>query len=355
MYFFVCEKAGYDWIKVAQPDLFDLTPAIITARNDAQLQQFFSRYVFRLLEPGEARPRAIAPTPLAAPSPRLLEHVRGQLLGRSGDVPALRVVLGFVTYNNDAGDLRLAIEAAEQALRQASLAEGTAIFLVDNGEASHAMLPDGLLRRFDSQGNVGFGAAHNRLMQEAFSGGADLYVAVNPDGLLHPNAVAELVRMSHANGGAALVEALQFPMEHPKPFEADTFDTPWVSGACLAIPRRIHDAIGGFDDAFFMYCEDVDLSWRARAAGFALKTCPTALFLHAVTNRGTNRNTVRMIYESGVILARKWGAPNFEEWLRTEFDAMGLQMPRSTPITVPLEWRPYAEFGHHFSFAKARW
>ncbi len=34
-----------------------------------------------------------------------------------------------------------------------------------------------------------------------------------------------------------------------------------------------------------MYCEDVDLSWRAKGYGFALRMCPRALFLHEVTNR----------------------------------------------------------------------
>ncbi len=43
-------------------------------------------------------------------------------------------------------------------------------------------------------------------------------------------------------------------------------DVDWVSGAALMIRRDLLDVIGGFDDDFFMYCEDVDLCWRANHA-----------------------------------------------------------------------------------------
>ena len=43
-------------------------------------------------------------------------------------------------------------------------------------------------------------------------------------------------------------------------------DVDWVSGAALMIRRTLLDKIGGFDEDFFMYCEDVDLCWRANHA-----------------------------------------------------------------------------------------
>lgn len=41
-----------------------------------------------------------------------------------------------------------------------------------------------------------------------------------------------------------------------------------ISGACLMIPRRLFQAVGGFDDSYFMYSEDVDLCWKVRQAGW---------------------------------------------------------------------------------------
>jgi len=356
LYFYTCEHAGFEWIKVARPELFGHTPAIIDARNAQELDQYFARHVFRLLAPGEIRPRIVPPLPVNEVSPLLLDRVREHALGCRGDIaPGTRLAVGIVTYNNGDTELRRAIGAVLQALEWAGLSE-SAIQVLDNGHSSARMVPeDAVVHRLPSLGNVGFGAGHNVLMRAAFSEGADIYVAVNPDGILHPKALGALTHMVQAHSGRILAEALQFPMEHPKPYDPLTLDTSWVSGACLAIPRPAFEELGGFDEAFFMYCEDVDLSWRARAAGFALKTCPQALFLHAVSNRETNRQTLGQLYSSGVILARRWGAPGFEAWVQSEAAAAGLSLPSVAPLPVPEEWRHFADFGHHFSFAKPRW
>jgi GT2 family glycosyltransferase len=44
----------------------------------------------------------------------------------------------------------------------------------------------------------------------------------------------------------------------------------WISGACLATRREIWQRLGGLDDTFFMYCEDVDYCLRVRDAGFRI-------------------------------------------------------------------------------------
>jgi GT2 family glycosyltransferase len=357
LYFHTCERAGFDWIKVARLELFNHTPAIIGVRNARELNQYFARHVFRLLAPSEVRPRTVPPLPLNEVSPLLLESVREHALGCRRDIaPGTRLAVGIVTYNNGDAELRRGIGAALQALERAELPAEGAIRVLDNGRSSAEAVPeDAVVRRLPSLGNVGFGAGHNALMKAAFAEGADIYVAVNPDGALHPEALGALVRMVQAHSGRILAEALQFPVEHPKPYDPLTLDTPWVSGACLAIPRPAFEALGGFDEAFFMYCEDVDLSWRARAAGFALKICPQALFLHAVTNREMDRQTLGRIYGSGVVLARRWDAPEFEAWIQSEAAAAGLSLPSVATLPAPVEWQRFADFGHHFSFAKPRW
>jgi len=58
-------------------------------------------------------------------------------------------------------------------------------------------------------------------------------------------------------------------------------EVPFLSGTCLAIPRATWEALGGFPAAFFMYCEDVDISLRARLAGGRIGVEPAARVEHA--------------------------------------------------------------------------
>lgn len=53
-----------------------------------------------------------------------------------------------------------------------------------------------------------------------------------------------------------------------------------ISGAAFAIRRDLFTALGGFDEAFFLYMEDTDLSWRARLAGYQCIYVPSSVILH---------------------------------------------------------------------------
>jgi GT2 family glycosyltransferase len=328
----------------------------------------------RVPQPRGAQPGEIeAPRPVvdrnALPAPETTAQPRthaegGVVAGEQARALGLRlqasglqnVAVGIITYETDAADLRRIVTSAELAIRRAGLLAGGRILVLDNGAATDAVTAgNNAICRLPSAGNVGFGAGHNRLMEAAFAAGAEIYVAANPDGMLHPDTLVGLLQMSQANNDRALIEAAQFPEEHPKIYDPVTFDTPWASGACLAIPRPVAEATGGFDETFFMYCEDVDLSWRARAAGFAVKICPRALFLHPVTNRRQTPGTRLMFLRSGVLLARKWGAREFERSMLGELRRAGSGPPDQQPRPVPAEWRRVADFSHLFSFAPARW
>jgi N-acetylglucosaminyl-diphospho-decaprenol L-rhamnosyltransferase len=54
----------------------------------------------------------------------------------------------------------------------------------------------------------------------------------------------------------------------------------WVSGACMLVRRSALEDLGGFDDGFFMYCEDIDLCRRLREAGHDLLFEPAAAVVH---------------------------------------------------------------------------
>jgi GT2 family glycosyltransferase/SAM-dependent methyltransferase len=304
-------------------------------------------------EPVEAAPQP--PEPVVAQAfPGLCGEAGVDLqrvsLGLDLPLPELAIAVGVVTYNGDPEELRRCLESASVALRRVP---GAGLRLViDNGAPSESM--PGVIT-LPAQGNIGFGHAHNLLMREAFSRGADAYVATNPDGAFHPDALMAMARVLLAHDRQALVEAVQFPAEHPKVYDPATLQTPWASGACLMISRELFEITGGFDEAFFMYCEDVDLSWRVRAAGHPVCIAPNALFLHAVTNRQTGASMRRLMLESAVILGRKWGGEDFLRMAEAELGASGFPVPAASPPPVPESWRSNADFSRGFSFAPVRW
>jgi N-acetylglucosaminyl-diphospho-decaprenol L-rhamnosyltransferase len=70
-------------------------------------------------------------------------------------------------------------------------------------------------------------------------------------------------------------ELVQDPRDYEQPGSPD-----WVSGACMLVRRSVLETVGGWDEGFFMYCEDKDLCRRVRAAGFENRYEPAAVVIH---------------------------------------------------------------------------
>jgi hypothetical protein len=127
--------------------------------------------------------------------------------------------------------------------------------------------------------NLGFGRGHNQLWREAPT--ADRLLIINADAVPAFHLLDRLSRLADARPEYGAVEARQIPIEHARRFDPVTLETAWVSGACGLFDAAAFDAVGGYDELFFLYGEDVDLSWRLRAAGRRLYVCPDTFLCHA--------------------------------------------------------------------------
>ena len=126
--------------------------------------------------------------------------------------------------------------------------------------------------------NVGFGAAHNRAVRE---GSSPFVLILNPDTRLQPDCLARLLQTAEADDSrVAAWEPRQIPYEHPKKYDPVTMTTTWCSAAALLMRRLAFEDVNGFDARFFLYCEDVDLSWRLRRKGWHLRYVPSACVRH---------------------------------------------------------------------------
>ena len=116
--------------------------------------------------------------------------------------------------------------------------------------------------------NIGFGRGHNA---NAARGDSPFLLVLNQDCVLEPGALKGLVEAAcRSAADVAAWEMRQIPYEHPKGYDPVTLETPWVSGAAALFRRDAFEAVDGFEPRIFMYGEDVDLSWRLRAAGMRL-------------------------------------------------------------------------------------
>ncbi|MBA3653661.1 MAG: glycosyltransferase family 2 protein [Actinobacteria bacterium] len=82
-------------------------------------------------------------------------------------------------------------------------------------------------------------------------------------------------------------------------------DVDWVSGACFLARRSTLAEIGGFDDDYFMYLEDVDLCWRAGRVGWRVRYEPGARVTH-VQGVSTKQAPYRMLAAHHRSLLQYW-------------------------------------------------
>ena len=77
-------------------------------------------------------------------------------------------------------------------------------------------------------------------------------------------------------------------------------DVEQVSGACMVLRRAALEAIGGFDERFYLYCEDVDWCLRATTAGWRIVFAPEVEVRRekSASSRGSGARVIRLYYRS---------------------------------------------------------
>lgn len=175
-------------------------------------------------------------------------------------------------------------------------------------------------RYFDE--NTGSARGHNAL---AAGSDADYLMTLNPDVVVSPRTIGLLFE-PFLRSGVGMTEAKQLPIEHPKDYDRTTGETSWAATACAVFPRELFEAIGGFDqDAFFMYCDDVDFSWSVRRHGLRVIYQPAATVFHDKrlgSGAAWEPTAAEQYYsaEAALLLFHKWSRSDLAERALADFD-----------------------------------
>jgi len=191
--------------------------------------------------------------------------------------------------------------------------------IVDNsgrGAVRGSGIATASVRVIDEARNVGFGAAINHAMRES----ATPYVAtLNDDAAPHPGWLAALVAAMEDRPDAGMCAS------QVRLYGEDTLDSAGMlicpdgsskqrghgrppslfpvseevlfpSGSAALYRRAMLDQIGGFDEDFFLYCEDTDLGLRARWAGWRCLYAPEAVVEHHYSHSAGRASRLKAYY-----------------------------------------------------------
>lgn len=276
-------------------------------------------------------------------------------------VPALTI--GIITYNNPIDQIKRCLQSIytqHYAIDKIELIIRNQGNPQDIKDIEELIQSENLSNITIYQGkNIGFGEGHNDIFSRR-SPQSNAYLCMNPDGFLHPDGLSKLIEMAEINKWQGIFEAIQEPIMHPKYFHPKTGLTEWCSGACVLIPVEIYEEINGFDGDFFLYCEDVDLSWRVKAAGYHCFTCYNALFFHYAMDRASRECE---IWKSATILAHKWRSFTFKkqaierlkQYIDLHDDDIQALLNNIQPHSLKDVLKANPNFNNSLNFAKKMW
>lgn len=130
-----------------------------------------------------------------------------------------------------------------------------------------------------------------------------------------------------------------FDPESPGAWRGEPREVPAVSGALMLVERALWDGLGGFDPTFLLYGEDVDLSLRARRAGWAPRVDPGAVFRHDVGRSSGGAVRAQLVLRGRATLLRRH-LPRGQRRLAVTLLVLGTGLRALAGAVAPSSSRP---------------
>lgn len=164
--------------------------------------------------------------------------------------------------------------------------------------------------------NLGFAAGCNPAIERALADGADYVLLLNNDAVVEPSFLTPLVETAETNdnvaavGGVILDESgdvssaggefspTLVKLSHETDPGDEVYETGFISGAMLLLPREFIQLIDGLNEAYFFGMEDEELAWEARRRGLRLLIDPRSRIHHDGGASATKRSPFRYYHDA---------------------------------------------------------
>ena len=235
-----------------------------------------------------------------------------------------KVSLVILTWNQ----LKLTLEQLENISELKTNGLKAEAIVVDNGSSDQTpkklrgySLPNMSFKLISNKENLGFAGGNNVGIKDVLKSGVDYVLLLNNDLILSEDLLIRLVKAAESDRKIGLLAPKMYFARgfefHKKKYKAKDLgnviwyaggiidwdniysshrgvdevdngqydkqeETDFVNGACVLIRREVFNEVGFFDEKFFLYWEDADLSLRAKKAGWKVVYTPTTHLWHKV-------------------------------------------------------------------------
>ena len=202
------------------------------------------------------------------------------------------------------------------------------ITVIDNGSTDDSVnfirkkYP--IVNLIENKKNYGFAGGYNRAIPLSKS---DFILFLNNDVIVDKNFLTEMIKVAvsdnriavlqpkvlslrdkkmfdHAGAAGGFIDLFGYPICRGRVFDTiekdngqynDLIDVFWVCGVSMLIRRNVLKETGLFDEDFFLYAEEIDLSWRVNLLGYRLVYAPKSVIYH-VGKGSSSKEPFKMLY-----------------------------------------------------------
>jgi hypothetical protein len=248
-----------------------------------------------------------------------------------------KIAIVILTYNG-----RNYLPDLFKSLKENYLKDSVDIIVVDNAslDGTKALVKFEIQKRelkislVENKKNFGFAKGNNIGIKKALERQSDYIILLNQDTVVEKNWLEEIIRVAEIEEKAGIIQSMIMLWPEKDKIQTSgnkihflgfgfsgnyrlnyrliaesiqsTTDIAYASGAAMLIKREVLEKIGLLDEDLWAYHEDLDLSWRARLAGYEIKCASKSIVFHKYSFEKTKEKYYLMERNRLIVLLKNY-------------------------------------------------